>query len=162
MSWGCPGFVPHELIRRYITSTPVHFVNKQSVGRVAAASFKEAAKIGLLEIAHLPVSRDATRKYLSFQLPTKKLSKSVSMSFQYRTSLTACVFSQVGCAVGCTFCATGYLGFKRNLTGQIVDQIMTIQRESGKRISTSLHGAGRAALEHRGSNQIDSHSDWNR
>ena len=108
---------------------------------------KEAAKIGLLEIAHLQVSRDATRKYL-FQLPDKKIVESVLMSFQDRTSLTACVSSQVGCAVGCTFCATGYLGFKRNLTSQeIVDQIMTIQRESGKRISNIVYmGQGEPLL----------------
>ncbi|MFM9500880.1 23S rRNA (adenine(2503)-C(2))-methyltransferase RlmN, partial [Streptomyces galilaeus] len=76
-----------------------------------------------------------TRKYL-FELPDGKIVESVLMCFDDRTTLSACVSSQVGCAVGCTFCATGYLGFTRNLTPQeIVDQIMCIQRESGKRVS---------------------------
>lgn len=42
-----------------------------------------------------------------------------------------CVSSQVGCAMGCTFCATGRMGFKRNLqTWEIVDQVMRIKAES--------------------------------
>lgn len=43
---------------------------------------------------------------------------------RYRARVTACISSQVGCAVGCAFCATGALGFARNLTAaEIVDQV---------------------------------------
>mgnify|MGYP000732667795 CR=1 FL=1 len=107
----------------------------------------QVARVPLLKIAHLEVSRDGTRKYL-FQLPDGKLVESVLMTFQDRDSLSACVSSQVGCAVGCTFCATGYLGFKRNLTQQeIVDQAMSIQRESGKRIANIVYmGQGEPLL----------------
>ncbi len=107
----------------------------------------QVAQVPLLKIAHLEVSRDGTRKYL-FQLPDGKLVESVLMTFQDRDSLSACVSSQVGCAVGCTFCATGYLGFKRNLTQQeIVDQAMSIQRESGKRIANIVYmGQGEPLL----------------
>jgi 23S rRNA (adenine2503-C2)-methyltransferase len=95
---------------------------------------KGEINVPLLKIAHLEKSRDGTRKYL-FELPDGNLVESVLMSFSDRKNLSACVSSQVGCAVGCTFCATGYLGFKRNLTKQeIVDQIMSMQRESGLRI----------------------------
>jgi 23S rRNA (adenine2503-C2)-methyltransferase len=108
---------------------------------------KSLSTVPILDIAHLQVSRDETRKYL-FQLPDKKIVESVLMSFQDRPSLTACVSSQVGCAVGCTFCATGYLGFKRNLSSQeIVDQIMSIQRESGRRIANIVYmGQGEPLL----------------
>lgn len=107
----------------------------------------ESAEVGLLNLAHLQVSGDDTRKYL-FQLPDGKMVESVLMAFQDRPSLTACVSSQVGCAVGCTFCATGYLGFKRNLTAQeIIDQIMCIQRESGKRVGNVVYmGQGEPLL----------------
>jgi 23S rRNA (adenine2503-C2)-methyltransferase len=93
------------------------------------------------------VSSDGTRKYL-FSLPDGKLVESVLMSFHDRKNLSACLSSQVGCAVGCTFCATGYLGFKRNLTKQeIVDQIMSIQRESGLRIGNIVYmGQGEPLL----------------
>jgi 23S rRNA (adenine2503-C2)-methyltransferase len=108
---------------------------------------KQVATIPLLGIAHLQISKDGTRKYL-LQLPDGKLVESVLMTFQDRPSLSACVSSQVGCAVGCTFCATGYLGFTRNLSSQeIVDQVMTIQRESGKRVSNIVYmGQGEPLL----------------
>ena len=97
------------------------------------------ARVPLIEQVNLQVSRDATRKYL-FQLADKKIVESVLMSFQDRPSLSACVSSQVGCAVGCTFCATGYLGFSRNLSGaEIVDQVMSIQRESGQRVTNVVY-----------------------
>lgn len=107
----------------------------------------EKASVSLLELAHLEVSNDGTRKYL-FRLPDGKLVESVLMSFEDRPTLSACVSSQVGCAVGCTFCATGYLGFMRNLSSQeIVDQIMCIQRESGKRIANVVYmGQGEPLL----------------
>jgi 23S rRNA (adenine2503-C2)-methyltransferase len=45
--------------------------------------------------------------------------------------LTICISSQVGCAMGCTFCATAKLGFKRNLsTGEILEQISRVRRET--------------------------------
>jgi len=108
---------------------------------------KKNARIQLLQIAHLQVSKDGTRKYL-FELPDGQKVESVLMKFQDRDNLSACVSSQVGCAVGCTFCATGYLGFKRNLTNQeIVDQIMSIQRESRARVSNVVYmGQGEPLL----------------
>jgi 23S rRNA (adenine2503-C2)-methyltransferase len=46
--------------------------------------------------------------------------------------VTCCVSSQVGCALGCTFCATGAMGIKRNLTaGEIVGQVLALMRELG-------------------------------
>ncbi len=107
----------------------------------------EVACLSALEIATLKVSRDGTRKYL-FRLPDGKLVESVLMCFQDRDTLSACVSSQVGCAVGCTFCATGYLGFMRNLSAQeIVDQVLSIQRESGKRVSNLVYmGQGEPLL----------------
>ncbi|MBL0184651.1 MAG: 23S rRNA (adenine(2503)-C(2))-methyltransferase RlmN [Candidatus Obscuribacter sp.] len=108
---------------------------------------KAVAEVPLLKIAHLEVSRDGTRKYL-FELPDGQLIESVLIAFDDRPSLTACLSSQVGCAVGCTFCATGYLGFKRNLTSQeIVDQILAIQRESGQRVGNIVYmGQGEPLL----------------
>jgi len=107
----------------------------------------DVAQVPLLKIAHLEVSRDGTRKYL-FELPDGQLIESVLIAFDDRPSLTACLSSQVGCAVGCTFCATGYLGFKRNLTSQeIVDQILMIQRESGQRVGNIVYmGQGEPLL----------------
>ena len=108
---------------------------------------EELATVPAMEIASLQVSRDGTRKYL-FKLNDGAFVESVLMSFADRPTLSACVSSQVGCAVGCTFCATGFLGFKRNLTSQeIVDQVMSIQRESKKRVANLVYmGQGEPLL----------------
>jgi len=49
---------------------------------------------------------------------------------------TACISSQVGCALGCTFCATGTLGFSRNLTcGEIFDQVTYFRKLASQQLS---------------------------
>lgn len=68
-----------------------------------------------------------TRKYL-LRLGDGKEVESVQMGFPGR--YTACLSSQVGCAMGCVFCATGQMGFARNLTaGEIVAQAHQVERE---------------------------------
>ncbi len=50
--------------------------------------------------------------------------------------LTLCVSSQVGCPLNCTFCATGRIGFKRNLSsGEIINQFLQMELEEGERIT---------------------------
>jgi 23S rRNA (adenine2503-C2)-methyltransferase len=51
-----------------------------------------------------------------------------SVIMRYRADATLCVSSQIGCALGCTFCATGQMGFRRNLTtAEILDQVRAAQ-----------------------------------
>jgi len=55
---------------------------------------------------------------------------------RYRDRATVCVSSQAGCAMGCTFCATGQAGFERHLTaGEIVEQVVRAQHASEQRVS---------------------------
>jgi len=62
-----------------------------------------------------------TRKWL-FRLPDGPAIEAVLMGYRNRTTL--CISSQAGCALGCTFCATGQFGFERNLrAGEIVAQV---------------------------------------
>lgn len=81
------------------------------------------------------VSSDGTIKYL-VEYPDGECVETVLMRFDNRANLTACVSSQVGCAVNCSFCATGKGGFKRNLTYQeIIEQVLTIQRDTGLKVT---------------------------
>ena len=76
---------------------------------------------------------DDTVKYL-FRLYDGELIESVVM--QYKYGYTICVSSQVGCKMGCTFCASGIAGFVRNLLpGEILSQVYTASRDLGIRIS---------------------------
>ena len=76
------------------------------------------------------ISKDGTQKFL-FELPDGCLVESVLMVFDY--GFSACVSSQVGCNMGCKFCASGLLKKQRDLTaGEIVGQALMIQRELDK------------------------------
>lgn len=76
---------------------------------------------------------DDTVKYL-FRLTDGEYIESVIMKYKY--GYTICVSSQVGCKMGCTFCASTLAGFKRNLTaGEIESQIHTAQKDLNIRIS---------------------------
>ena len=78
-------------------------------------------------------SVDGTVKYL-YGLKDGNLIETVVMNHDYGYSI--CVTSQVGCNMGCRFCASGILKKKRNLTaGEIMSQIIESERAYGKRIS---------------------------
>ncbi|MBR1423934.1 23S rRNA (adenine(2503)-C(2))-methyltransferase RlmN [bacterium] len=80
-------------------------------------------------------SCDGTLKYL-LEYPDGECVETVLMRFDNRANLTACVSSQVGCAVNCSFCATGKRGFIRNLNyKEIVEQVLTIQRDTGLKVT---------------------------
>ncbi len=85
-------------------------------------------------------SQDGTHKYL-LRLADGETIETVLMRFEGREGkkrATACVSAQVGCAMGCVFCATGQMGFTRHLSpGEIVAQVLFIQQtlaEQGDRL----------------------------
>ena len=93
-----------------------------------------------METAREQGSADTTRKFLwklrddqfieSVLIPATEGTKGVRAS-----RLTLCVSTQVGCALGCKFCASGLDGLKRNLTtGEIVGQVILARNKAGKRI----------------------------
>ena len=81
------------------------------------------------------VSADGTMKFL-FELADGNVTEAVLMRFDNRANLTACISSQVGCPMGCAFCATAKLGFKRNLkTDEILKQIYLIQSDTSLKVT---------------------------
>ena len=96
---------------------------------------KQIAIISDSKIKTKQTSVDGTIKYL-VEYPDGECVETVLMRFDNRANLTACVSCQVGCAVNCSFCATGKGGFKRNLTYQeIIEQVLTIQRDTGLKVT---------------------------
>ena len=88
---------------------------------------------GLKIIKKLESKIDKTKKYL-FGLNDSNMIESVCM--YYKHGITICVSSQVGCAMGCKFCASTLGGLVRNLTsGEILEQIIFVQKDIGERIS---------------------------
>lgn len=87
-----------------------------------------------VEVADLLVSEiDGTRKYL-FRMEDGSIIESVLMKYKHGNSV--CISSQVGCRMGCRFCASTLLGLERHLTAaEMLGQVYAIQRETGERVS---------------------------
>lgn len=86
-----------------------------------------------MEFSHLTpidriVSSDGETVKTLFRLPDGLSIEAVLMHYDERDTL--CISSQAGCAMGCVFCATGQMGFKRNLSsGEIIEQVIYYARE---------------------------------
>jgi 23S rRNA (adenine2503-C2)-methyltransferase len=118
----------------------VHLADRYEAMSNLAAPLKERLKIEypfnrLTPKIDLLSSDHWTRKIL-FALPDGAQIETVLMDYDSRH--TACVSTQAGCAMGCTFCATGQGGFQRNLSsGEIVEQVLFFDRELRKTDSKS-------------------------
>ena len=93
------------------------------------------------EIVEIHGSADTTRKFLT-KMEDGSLVESVIIpaaaaeNGEKSERVTLCVSSQVGCAFGCKFCASGLLGLKRHLsTGEIIGQILSAEAIAGKRVN---------------------------
>ena len=94
---------------------------------------KQDYEIKEFKIITKQVSFDGTKKYL-FDLLDGNAIETVLMEYHHGYSI--CVSSQVGCKMGCKFCASTGIPFIRNLTsGEIIEQIMAVERDTGVRIS---------------------------
>ena len=88
----------------------------------------ETAVIPILPVAFSQHSSDGQTKKVLFQLADGQTIETVLMRYQKRRTL--CISTQAGCAMGCVFCATGQMGFFRNLsTGEIIGQVLHFARE---------------------------------
>jgi len=103
-------------------------ISKETRKKLEEISFVSSMKIRKKLVSKL----DGTVKYL-FELNDGNCIESVVM--RYHHGITICVSSQVGCRMGCKFCASTIGGLVRNLTaGEIINQIIFAQKDLGERI----------------------------
>ena len=102
---------------------------------------EDCTLLNVEEILYKESAIDKTRKYL-FKLPDGNIIESVFMRYKHGNSV--CISSQVGCRMGCRFCASTLDGLLRNLSpSEMLDQIYKISRSTGERVSNIvLMGAG--------------------
>jgi 23S rRNA (adenine2503-C2)-methyltransferase len=90
-----------------------------------------------LQVETVVSSSDGQTVKTLFRLPDRQPVEAVLMSYERRRTL--CISTQAGCAMGCVFCATGQMGFRRHLTsGEIVEQVIYYARqlaEIGERVT---------------------------
>lgn len=103
------------------------FDSMTNVSKQTRALLSERAEIRWPEVADVQKSRDGTVKFL-LRLSDGALVETVIIPAENRDGdirITQCLSSQVGCAMGCTFCSTGTMGFERNMTmGEILGQVL--------------------------------------
>ena len=116
------------------------FENMTDLPHALRAQLAKLFTFDRLELVRVLGSRDTTRKFL-FRLADGNLIESVlipaspALYGEKSDRRTICISTQVGCAYGCKFCASGLEGFSRNLrANEIIDQIIAIERVSGEKI----------------------------
>ncbi|MFN3360057.1 MAG: 23S rRNA (adenine(2503)-C(2))-methyltransferase RlmN [Pseudanabaenaceae cyanobacterium] len=93
----------------------------------------QGVKVGRSQVLHQVRAGDGTEKFL-LQLEDGKIIETVGIPTNKR--LTVCVSTQVGCPMGCRFCATGKGGWQRNLAEhEIIDQVLTVQQQMQRRVT---------------------------
>jgi len=126
------GFSPFHTTRlwSYLYLDLVTEISAESMPEIppkVRARFAAEASLGVLPTAQETDSSDGfTRKYLLRLNDDEKIE---TVLMRYTGRVTACISSQVGCAMGCVFCATGQMGYTRHLTaGEIVAQAVHVAR----------------------------------
>ncbi len=129
-------------IFKWVNKGIVSFDEMSDLPKALRERLETRAYINSAKILHvLKSEKDGTHKYL-FELKDGNVIESVLMRYKHGNSV--CVSTQVGCRMGCNFCASTLDGMVRNLTaGEILGQILDIQNDIGERISNIvLMGSG--------------------
>jgi len=166
--------------KKYLAEYIFHFIHNEAATEIAqitplSKAFREQLTdqgyyICQLALANKLIDKDSTAKYVFTLGDGSRIETVLLLDPSHEIDLhrrnhpimggsnisrgkgrrTLCVSTQVGCALSCVFCATGRLGFSRNLTaGEIVDQVNTVQTEAGRITNVVYMGMGEPLLNYR-------------
>jgi len=125
--WGEPGYRSDQLWRWLYHDLVADFEAMTNLPRALRTRLATEASCQPLELVDEAISRDGLARKALFRLSDGETIETVLMLYERRR--TVCISTQVGCAIGCPFCATGRDGFVRNLTaGEIVAQVLHYAR----------------------------------
>jgi 23S rRNA (adenine2503-C2)-methyltransferase len=149
--WGEPAYRARQLWEWLYVHLAKDFDEMTNLPKSLRETLTKQATIGVPSVVDTATSRDGNTRKDLVQLSDGETVETVLM--QYERRRTACISTQVGCAVGCVFCATGQMGFRRNLTGgEIVAQALhfaRILRSGGDRLTNVvLMGMGEPLLNY--------------
>lgn len=137
---GFPGFRAKQVFNWVYKNGVKNFNEMKNIPESFLKKMKEKFYMNDLIAKDIQSCADGTVKFLWDLADCNKI-ESVFIPFEDKRN-SVCISSQVGCAMGCNYCATGLSGFKRNLTtGEIIDQILSIEHNinqkemAAKRIS---------------------------
>lgn len=136
-SWGEPSYRARQIwqgLYQQLWNTPQQFSHLPTALR---NRLDEEFRFSTLNPQQELFSDDRETVKVLFRLPDNFAIETVLMRYERRRTL--CVSTQSGCAMGCVFCATGQMGYKRNLSsGEIVEQVLYFARrlqQQGERVT---------------------------
>ena len=146
----------HEKLEPYRATQIFDWIYKKKVSSFSVMTnlskklrerLSQRLEVKFPELVTTARSKDGTVKFL-WKYDDGSTVESVLLRYSNRTS--ACISSQVGCALGCEFCATGKSGFVRNLTsGEILAQILGMEKSENERIGNVVFmGMGEPMLNY--------------
>ena len=119
----------HWIYKENVTA----FDEMTNISEALRKKIKQNFYLHVFKIIKKQVSKDGTKKYL-FDVLDNNAIESVLMEYKY--GKTICVSTQIGCKMGCKFCASTGVKFARNLeAGEIVEQLLAIERDEKIHIS---------------------------
>ncbi len=120
-SFNLPPFRYRQIVKNYYSGRYLNFAQMTDLSKDLRQELSKS--LSLLSVSEKTIVGDDSTKKALLELSDGQKIESVFMD--YKNWLTVCVSSQVGCSLSCDFCATGKMGFKRNLTAEeIVDQVL--------------------------------------
>ena len=138
--WGEPAYRTDQVLQWAYEKRVESFDQMSNLPAALRQKLAESFELGAVRSVRTRNSTDTTEKFL-FELRDRSLIETVLIPATpgLTTSSdrhTVCVSTQVGCAYGCKFCASGLDGVKRNLTvAEIVDQVVAVRRITGQRVT---------------------------
>src|SRR4030067_555642 len=127
VEWGEPKYRATQIWQgfyKHLHASPEEIPN---LPRALRQRLAESFSFSHLNPVNLIHSTDGETSKTLFELPDAQAIEAVLMRYQDRRTL--CISTQAGCAMGCVFCATGQMGFRRNLTsGEILEQVLYYAR----------------------------------
>ncbi len=127
---GLPAFRAHQLWQAVFRDQVSSYQEITTLPKPLRRSLSTQIPWTTPRVLHLETSHDSDTSKLLLCLKDHETIETVIMRSSQR--MTACVSTQVGCRMGCVFCATGRSGFVRNLTtAEIVEQVLAVRRRLG-------------------------------
>lgn len=132
-----PKYRAHQLFNWMYNHLSFNFEEMANLSKELRHQLSENFELQTLEVIQIQNSPSTgTKKYLFKTYDEKKI-EAVLIPEGDRNTL--CISTQVGCPLDCKFCATGLMGYKRNLSvGEIVDQYLLVAKEVGKEKVTNI------------------------
>src|SRR5687767_4538134 len=127
VEWGEPAYRADQVLRWLYKELATDFSQMTNLPAPLRQKLDDAMQIGSAELVDQKISTDGWTRKVLLKMRGGHTVEAVLMLYFDRA--TVCISSQVGCAMGCSFCATGQMGFTRNLsTGEILEQVIWFNR----------------------------------